>query len=201
MNQVLVVAALVERFSQLLQRPLRTRVRGQVQVRQAAPAMLNNDEPVPDPERGRDGDEEIAGEDGRRVVLQARRPALLAKWVSTGPLRHALANRSRPRRRMPPIARCSASCCMAMRGGSAATRPTRARAMPSEPRRRTLRTSPISSASEALHRGGDQGEEPDQVAHPCSGRALDRGDQALVRLNQHSLPSADQRTLGCADVA
>ena len=39
-NQVLVIAALAEHLSQLLQRPQRARVRGHVQVRQAARAAV-----------------------------------------------------------------------------------------------------------------------------------------------------------------
>jgi hypothetical protein len=49
-------------------------------VRQPARAMLNDDKHVQRPERDGDGYEEVAGEDGRRVVLQERGPALVAAW-------------------------------------------------------------------------------------------------------------------------
>jgi len=64
-NQVLVVAALPEHLSQLLQRPLRARVRGHVQVRQAARAVLDDDEHVQHAQCGRDGHKEIARDERR----------------------------------------------------------------------------------------------------------------------------------------
>lgn len=51
---------------------MRTRVRGYVHVRQTARAVLNDNEHVQHPERGSDGNEEIARENGRRVIFQER---------------------------------------------------------------------------------------------------------------------------------
>jgi hypothetical protein len=55
---------------ELLQRPRSARARSDVHVGQASGAVLYDDEHVQHPERGRDGDEEVAGEDGGRMVLQ-----------------------------------------------------------------------------------------------------------------------------------
>jgi hypothetical protein len=57
MDQVPVVFGIAHDFPQLLQRPVRAGVRGDVHMRQAACAVLDDDEHVQHPERGRDGDE------------------------------------------------------------------------------------------------------------------------------------------------
>jgi hypothetical protein len=68
-DQVLVVG-ISDDLSQLLQRPARARVCGDVHVRQTACAVLDDDEHVQHPKRRRDGDEEVAGEDGRGLIPQ-----------------------------------------------------------------------------------------------------------------------------------
>ncbi|HUL63979.1 MAG TPA: hypothetical protein VLW55_05135 [Burkholderiaceae bacterium] len=89
------IAALAEHLPRLLQRPSRARVRGHVQVRQAARALLDDDEYVEHAERGHDSHEEVAGEYGRRMVLQERRPALVAAWLPARSFRHVLVHGSR----------------------------------------------------------------------------------------------------------
>jgi len=51
---------------------------GERNVRQTARAVLDDDEPVQHPKRRRDGDEEVAGEDGPCMTLQEGRPAQVA---------------------------------------------------------------------------------------------------------------------------
>jgi hypothetical protein len=51
---------------------------GERNVRQTARAVLDDDEHVQHPKRRRDGDEEVAGEDGPCMTLQEGRPALVA---------------------------------------------------------------------------------------------------------------------------
>jgi len=79
MDQVFVIASVSDHCSELLQRPGRTRVCRHVQVRQAARAVLDDDEHVQHPKRRRDGDEEVAREDGRGLIPQERRPAQVAR--------------------------------------------------------------------------------------------------------------------------
>ena len=58
-----VVVGISDDFSQLLQRPVRARVGGDVQVRETTRAVLDDDEHVQHPERGGDRNEEVAGKD------------------------------------------------------------------------------------------------------------------------------------------
>jgi len=71
-DEVLVVIGVSDDLSQLLQRPLRTRMCGDVQVCETTRAVLDDDEQLQHTERGGDRNEEVACEDGRRLVLQER---------------------------------------------------------------------------------------------------------------------------------
>jgi hypothetical protein len=78
MDQPFVPTILIDRFSQLLQRPLDSGMRRHVDVRQSPISMLDEHEHVEYPERHGHRHEEIAGDDGPGVISQERRPALIA---------------------------------------------------------------------------------------------------------------------------
>jgi hypothetical protein len=86
MDQIPVRTGVCDHFSKLLQRPGRTRVCGDVHVRQSACAVVDDDKYVQRPKRRRDGDEEVAGEDGRGLIPQERRPAQVATGSPRRPL-------------------------------------------------------------------------------------------------------------------
>ena len=69
-KQIPVVIGVRNYFSHLLQRPSRARVRGEVHVQQTSTAVLDDDEHVEQPKRRSDDHEEVARENGPRVVLQ-----------------------------------------------------------------------------------------------------------------------------------
>ena len=81
MNQVPVSSIVPERIAQLLARPARTRVRCDVAVNQSPRLMLDDYEHVQETKRARYGNEEVAGDDGLRMVLEERRPALVASGI------------------------------------------------------------------------------------------------------------------------
>src|SRR4249920_512811 len=92
MDQILVIASVANHLAELLQRPGRTRVCRHVYVRQAARAVLDDDEHVQHPKCRRDGDEEVAGEDGPRMTLQEGWPAQVAAGSPGRSLRQVLAH-------------------------------------------------------------------------------------------------------------
>src|SRR3979490_1729735 len=69
-------------LAQLLARPGRCRVRRHIAVNQPSTAMLDHHQYVQEPEGARHGHEEVARHDCPRIVLQERRPALLATWAT-----------------------------------------------------------------------------------------------------------------------
>jgi DNA-binding winged helix-turn-helix (wHTH) protein len=71
-DQVLVLVLVADRLSQLLQSPVRTRVCRDVHMYEAARAVLDDDQYVQHPKGRGDGDEEIARENRRRMILQER---------------------------------------------------------------------------------------------------------------------------------
>ena len=79
----------------MLQRPASGWMGSDIHVRQAACAVLDDDKDVQHPERGRDGHEEVTRENGRGVISQERRPALVSSRLTRRALRHVLAHRSR----------------------------------------------------------------------------------------------------------
>ena len=89
-----------DRLAELLRRPRRGRVVGDIDVEDAAAADLHGHEDVEHAEGGRHRDEEVAGHDRRGVVAHERRPALIAPAATVAPrrlVRHVAADRLRRR--------------------------------------------------------------------------------------------------------
>jgi hypothetical protein len=80
-------------LSQLLQRPVSSGIGCHIHMRQATPPMLDHHEYVQHPEGRRHRDEEVAGNNRLRVILQERRPALIAAWLPGLRLWHVLRHR------------------------------------------------------------------------------------------------------------
>ena len=72
MDEVLVVVGVSDDLSQLLQRPVRTWMCGDVQVCETTRAVLDDDEHVQHPERSRDRNEEVTRENRPCMILQKR---------------------------------------------------------------------------------------------------------------------------------
>jgi hypothetical protein len=72
------LALLSHSFPQLLERPVRSRVRSHIHVPQPACLVLDHNEDVQHPERGGDSHEEVTRDNGLGVVSEKRRPALTA---------------------------------------------------------------------------------------------------------------------------
>ena len=85
MEKILMRAFLSDDRSQLLQRPIRARVRCHVDVGQPTRAVLDDNKHVQHPKCRRDRHEEVAGEDRLGMVLQEGGPGLIAarrRWNS-----------------------------------------------------------------------------------------------------------------------
>src|SRR5207253_2990 len=95
MDKILVPAFLPNHRTQLLEGPVRARVRRYVYMRQPPCAVLDDDKHVQHPERRSDRNEEVACENRLCMVLQEGGPALIAAWLPWRSLRHVLANGSR----------------------------------------------------------------------------------------------------------
>jgi hypothetical protein len=80
---------------QLLEHPVRSRVCSHVHVLQPPGAVLDDHEHVEHPEGDCHRHKEVAGQYGPGVVLQKRRPTLVAPWMTIWTLRHVLPDRSR----------------------------------------------------------------------------------------------------------
>lgn len=65
-----------DHFPELLERPVRGGMGGDVEVIDSAPAYFHDHEDVEDPKARRHGDEEIAGEKGLRMIANKGRPTL-----------------------------------------------------------------------------------------------------------------------------
>ena len=83
-------------FPELLERPVRRGMGGEVEVTDSARTHFHDHEDVQDSKARRHGDKEIAGEKGWRVIANKRRPtlrrgALSGSWV----IRHVASNRPR----------------------------------------------------------------------------------------------------------
>ena len=95
-DHILVMTVTVsDHLSQLLQRPVRARVRCHVYMRQSAGSVLDDNKHVQHPERRSDRDERVTGKDRPCMVLQEAGPALIATRLPRRSLRHVLADCSR----------------------------------------------------------------------------------------------------------
>jgi hypothetical protein len=95
MDKVLMSAFLPHDRAQLLQRPVRARVRCHIDVGQSTRAVLDDNKHVQHPKRRSDRNEEVTGENRLGMVLQERGPALIATGLPRWPLGQVLADRSR----------------------------------------------------------------------------------------------------------
>jgi|SRR5438093_2799143 len=77
-DQVAMPSSIPHDFPQLLQSPVGVRIRSNVDMSQASRAVLDHHEHVQHPERRSDGNEKVTSNDGRGVVTQKCRPALIA---------------------------------------------------------------------------------------------------------------------------
>ncbi len=82
-------------FPQLLQGPVRARVRRHIDMGQAARPALDDNKHIQHPERRSHSDEEVARENRLRMVLQEDGPALVTARLAWRSLWHVLTNRSR----------------------------------------------------------------------------------------------------------
>ena len=82
MKQITVADIKPEGLAQLLARLSRRRVRRHIAVNQPSTAMLDHHQYVQEPEGARHAHEEVARHDRLRMVLQERRPALVATWAT-----------------------------------------------------------------------------------------------------------------------
>jgi hypothetical protein len=82
-------------LAQLLQRPSGTWMGGDVAMDQAPAVVLDHHEHVQQPERGGDGNKEVAGNDSLSVKAQECRPAQVASRSAWRTSRQVLAHRSR----------------------------------------------------------------------------------------------------------
>ena len=83
-----------EELSELLDRPFGGRMLGHILMQDSARTDFNRDKYVNDPEGGGDGNKEVAGDNGLRVIPNEGRPALVS--CATGPVGcEIFANRSR----------------------------------------------------------------------------------------------------------
>lgn len=94
-NQVLVSSVIPERVAQLLARPARTRVCGDIAVNQSPRLLLDDYEYVQQPKRTRHGNEEVAGHDRLRMVSEECRPALVASGTAGRGCREIFPHRPR----------------------------------------------------------------------------------------------------------
>jgi len=74
MNEEAIGAIQRQAVSELLDRPFRPRVVGEIPVHDPACADVEKDEHVQPLEGGRHHDEEVAGEDGAGVIVEECRP-------------------------------------------------------------------------------------------------------------------------------
>ena len=81
--------------TQLLQRPVRARVRCHIDVGQSTRAVLDDNKHVQHPERRGDSHEEVARENRPGMVLQEGGPPLISARLAWRSLRHVLAYRPR----------------------------------------------------------------------------------------------------------
>src|ERR1017187_4275709 len=95
MDKVLMRAFLTDDCPQLLQRPVRARVRRHVYMRQSACPVLDDNKHVQHPERRSDRDEEVTCENRLCMVPKEGGPALIAARPAWRSLRHVFADRSR----------------------------------------------------------------------------------------------------------
>ena len=95
MDQILMRASLPDDRSQLLQRPIRGRLRCHIDVGQPTRAGLDDNKHVQHPKRCSDGHEAVAGEDHLGMVVREGGPALIAARLGWWSLRDVFANRSR----------------------------------------------------------------------------------------------------------
>ena len=82
-------------LAQLLQRPSGTWMGGDVAMDQTPAVVLDYHEHVQQPERGGDGNKEVAGNDSLSVKAQECRPAQVASRSAWRTSRQVLAHRSR----------------------------------------------------------------------------------------------------------
>src|SRR5271165_6066359 len=118
MQQVSVGVAEAHRLPQLLESPGGGRVGRDVQMQEAARAVVHYHQHVDQAEGCGDRDKKIASDDRLRVIVQERGPALVAARSSRPGLRHVLANGPRryPQAELEPAAMLAA---VPMGGGAA----------------------------------------------------------------------------------
>src|SRR6266542_2501363 len=95
MDQVAMPSCVPHDFPQLLQGPVRARVRRHIDMGQAARPALDDNKHIQHPERRSHSDEEVARENRLRMVLQEDGPALVTARLAWRSLWHVLTNRSR----------------------------------------------------------------------------------------------------------
>ena len=94
MNEVAKPIRKPDRFTQLLQRPRRSRMRRDVDVQQLPRCMMDEYEDVQGSKRRCDCFEEVTRDDRLRVIAKKSRPTLIASRATRQPLRHVLSGDS-----------------------------------------------------------------------------------------------------------
>src|SRR6516164_2512451 len=98
MNQYAVRVIDWDRFPELLHGPLRSRMRGDIDMHQSAAGMLDDDKDIEHAKRRRDRYAEVTGHDASGLIAEKRGPALRLTafaWASHAVIRPILAHGSR----------------------------------------------------------------------------------------------------------